>query len=84
MAGFDLTFSPSKSVSTAWALADADTKMVIYDCHRRAIEVVLTYAEKEVFCSRSGSGGVVQEDIEGVVAAALTPLGFEVGGPPTP
>ena len=29
VAGFDLTFSPSKSVSTAWALADRATKAVI-------------------------------------------------------
>ena len=29
VAGFDLTFSPSKCVSTAWALADEDTKAVI-------------------------------------------------------
>ena len=72
MAGFDLTFSPSKSVSVAWALADPDTKAVIYDCHRRAIDVVLTYAEREVFHSRSGKGGVVQEDVEGVVATAFT------------
>jgi hypothetical protein len=72
VAGFDLTFSPSKSVSTAWALADRDTKEQIYACHRRAIEVVLTYAEREVFHSRSGTNGVVQEDIEGVVAAAFT------------
>jgi conjugative relaxase-like TrwC/TraI family protein len=81
VAGFDLTFSPSKSVSTAWALADAETKTVIYDCHRRAIEVVLTYAEKEVFCSRSGTGGVVQEDIEGVVAAAFTHWDSRSGDP---
>ncbi|MGH9067801.1 MAG: relaxase domain-containing protein, partial [Acidimicrobiales bacterium] len=30
VAGFDLTFSPSKSVSVAWALADEGTKAVIY------------------------------------------------------
>ena len=72
VAGFDLTFSPSKSVSTAWALADRETKAEIYACHRRAIEVVLTYAEREVFHSRSGTNGVVQEDVEGVVAAAFT------------
>jgi conjugative relaxase-like TrwC/TraI family protein len=81
VAGFDLTFSPSKSVSTAWALADAETKAVIYDCHRRAIEVVLTYAEEEVFSSRSGTGGVVQEDIEGVVAAAFTHFDSRSGDP---
>ena len=81
MAGFDLTFSPSKSVSVAWALADRDTKAQIYACHRRAIEVVLTYAEREVFHSRSGTNGVVQEDIEGVVAAAFTHWDSRAGDP---
>jgi conjugative relaxase-like TrwC/TraI family protein len=81
VAGFDLTFSPSKSVSAAWALADRDTKEQIYACHRRAIEVVLTYAEREVFHSRSGTNGVVQEDIEGVVAAAFTHWDSRAGDP---
>ena len=81
VAGFDLTFSPSKSVSTAWALADRDTKARIYACHRQAIEVVLTYAEREVFHSRSGTNGVVQEDVEGVVAAAFTHWDSRAGDP---
>ena len=81
MAGFDLTFSPSKSISTAWALADADTKETIAACHRRAIEVVLTYAEREVFHSRSGKNGVVQEDVEGVVATAFTHFDSRAGDP---
>ncbi len=81
VAGFDLTFSPSKSVSTAWALADRDTKEQIYACHRRAIEVVLTYAEREVFHSRSGTNGVVQEDVEGVVATAFTHWDSRAGDP---
>jgi hypothetical protein len=49
VAGFDLTFSPSKSVSVAWAAADADTKAVMYDCHRQAVDFVVAYAEREVF-----------------------------------
>jgi conjugative relaxase-like TrwC/TraI family protein len=81
VAGFDLTFSPSKSISTAWALADADTKATIAACHRRAIEVVLTYAEREVFHSRSGKNGVVQEDVEGVVATAFTHWDSRAGDP---
>jgi conjugative relaxase-like TrwC/TraI family protein len=72
VAGFDLTFSPSKSVSVAWALADSETKAVIYDCHLEAIDYVLSYAERDVFCSRSGPGGIVDEDVTGVVAAAFT------------
>jgi conjugative relaxase-like TrwC/TraI family protein len=81
VAGFDLTFSPSKSVSVAWSLADHDTKEQIYRCHRRAIDVVLAYAEREVFHSRSGTNGVVQEDIDGVVAAAFTHWDSRAGDP---
>jgi conjugative relaxase-like TrwC/TraI family protein len=81
VAGFDLTFSPSKSVSTAWALADRDTKAQIYACHRQAIEKVLSYAEREVLHSRSGTNGVVQEDVEGVVAAAFTHWDSRAGDP---
>jgi conjugative relaxase-like TrwC/TraI family protein len=72
VAGFDLTFSPSKSVSTAWALADEDTKAVIAECHREAIDYVLTYAEAHVFHSRSGASGIVEEDVTGVIAASFT------------
>ncbi len=81
VSGFDLTFSPPKSVSVAWALADEETKSVIYDCHRRAINYVLKYAEREVFHSRSGTNGIVQEDIEGVVATAFTHWDSRAGDP---
>jgi conjugative relaxase-like TrwC/TraI family protein len=81
VAGFDLTFSPSKSVSVAWALADEETRQVIYDCHRRAVDYVLSYAEREVFHSRSGANGIVVEDIEGVIAAAFTHFDSRAGDP---
>jgi conjugative relaxase-like TrwC/TraI family protein len=72
VAGFDLTFSPSKSVSVAWALADEEAKAVIYDCHLRAVEIVLAWTEVNVLRSRSGKNGVVEEDVTGVVATAFT------------
>ncbi|HET9078570.1 MAG TPA: MobF family relaxase [Acidimicrobiales bacterium] len=81
VAGFDLTFSPTKSVSVAWALADPEAKAVIYDCHRRAIDFVLSYAEREVFRSRSGSQGAIEEDVCGVVAAAFTHWDSRAGDP---
>lgn len=59
-------------MSVAWALADEGTKAVIYSCHRRAVSYVLAYAEAEVFRSRSGSNGIVEEDVAGVVAATFT------------
>ena len=42
---------------------------------------MLTYAEREVFHSRSGTNGVVQEDVEGVVAAAFTHWDSRAGDP---
>jgi conjugative relaxase-like TrwC/TraI family protein len=81
VAGFDLTFSPAKSISTIWALADDDTRKVIYACHRKAIEFVLAYAEREIFHSRSGTNGIVQEDVEGVIATAFTHWDNRAGDP---
>jgi conjugative relaxase-like TrwC/TraI family protein len=72
VAGFDLCFSPPKSFSVLWALADDETREVIADCHRKAIDYVISYAEKEVFHSRSGKNGIVEEDITGVIAASFT------------
>ena len=74
VAGFDLTFSLSKSISVAWALGDEETRDVIEKCHREAIEFVLSYAETEVFCSRSGTNGIVSADVTGVIAASFTHL----------
>ncbi|MDH2903786.1 MAG: MobF family relaxase [Actinomycetota bacterium] len=79
--GFDLTFSPSKSVSVAWALADRETRDVIYRCHQAAIAEVLRYGEREVFRTRSGQQGCVEEDIVGVVAASFTHFDSRDGDP---
>ena len=79
--GFDLTFSPSKSVSVAWALADKETREVIYRCHQKAIAEVLAYAEREVFHTRTGQQGCVEEGIVGVVAASFTHFDSRDGDP---
>ncbi|MFI5035580.1 MAG: MobF family relaxase [Acidimicrobiales bacterium] len=79
--GFDLTFSPAKSVSVAWALADHETRDVIYRCHQQAIAEVLAYAEREVFHSRSGQRGCVEEDVVGVIAASFTHFDSRDGDP---
>ena len=79
--GFDLTFSPSKSVSVTWALADKEIREVIYRCHQEAISEVLAYAEREVFHTRTGSQGCVEEDIVGVIAASFTHFDSRDGDP---
>ncbi len=81
VAGFDLTFSAPKSVSVAWALADPATRETIHAAHVQALEFVIAYAERNVFASRSGTGGIVQEDIRGVVAAAFDHWDSRAGDP---
>lgn len=81
VAGFDLTFSAPKSVSVAWAMADDATRARIYAAHRRALEAVIEYGESQVFATRLGKGGVVQEDIRGIVATAFDHWDSRSGDP---
>lgn len=81
VAAFDLTFSVPKSISVMWALADAGTQAIIYQAHLDAIAAVIAYAEKHVFFSRSGTAGVVQEPIEGVIAAMFDHWDSRAGDP---
>jgi conjugative relaxase-like TrwC/TraI family protein len=78
---FDLTFSPSKSVSVAWALGDRATRDVIYRCHQEAIAYVLDYAECEVFRVRAGTNGIVVDETNGVIATAFTHFDSRAGDP---
>jgi TrwC relaxase len=46
VAGYDLTFSPVKSVSTLWAVAEPAVAAVIEHAHRAAVKDALTFIEK--------------------------------------
>ena len=81
VSGLDLTFSAPKSVSVAWALADMATRERIYGAHQHALEFVVEYAEREVFTTRTGRGGVVSEPVRGVVAAAFDHWDSRAGDP---
>ncbi|GAB3059168.1 hypothetical protein GCM10027053_21350 [Intrasporangium mesophilum] len=81
VAAFDLTFSAPKSVSVAWALADQDTRARIRAAHVKALESVIGYAEQQVFATRTGRGGLVSQDVRGVVAAAFDHWDSRAGDP---
>src|SRR4051812_32358163 len=81
VAAFDLTFSAPKSVSVAWGLADEATRQRIYAAHVAATELVIKYAEQNAFATRTGRGGVVSEDVRGVVAAAFDHWDSRAGDP---
>jgi conjugative relaxase-like TrwC/TraI family protein len=81
VAGFDLTFSPVKSVSALWAIADHATQQQIVAAHHEALADVVALMEREVVFTRVGAGGVAQLDTRGVVAAAFDHWDTRSGDP---
>ena len=69
VAGFDLVFSPAKSVSTLWGLGDNDTRKAIEEEHEAAISDTIGYLEREAIATRAGTNGVAQIDVEGGLIA---------------
>src|SRR5262249_29108968 len=60
VSAWDLVFTPAKSVSALWALADAPVREQIEAAHRAAWQSVLDYADAEIALTRRGAGGIAQ------------------------
>lgn len=71
VAGFDLTFSPPKSVSVLWAAADAKGRKLIWRAHHEGVQAALAYLEREAAWSRAGYNGIRQIDTSGWVIAGF-------------
>jgi conjugative relaxase-like TrwC/TraI family protein len=81
VAGYDLTFSPVKSVSALWAVADQSTAAAIERAHRAAIADALRIIEQHALYTRTGTNGVRQVEVRGIVAAAFTHRDSRAGDP---
>jgi DNA primase catalytic core len=81
VAGYDLTFSPVKSVSALWAVADLATAATIERAHRAAVVDALRFIERQALYTRTGANGVRQVDVQGMVAAAFTHRDSRAGDP---
>ncbi len=81
VAGYDLTFSPVKSVSALWALADPPIAADIERAHHAAVTDALGFIEREALFTRLGKGGVRQVEVRGLVAAAFTHRDSRAGDP---
>ncbi|MEV0284106.1 MobF family relaxase [Kribbella sp. NPDC050820] len=81
VAGFDLTFSPVKSVSALWATADVGIQEQIVAAHHEAVADVLSLIEQHAAFTRSGDGGIAQLDTRGVIAAAFDHWDSRSGDP---
>lgn len=81
VAGFDITFSPVKSVSALWAIAPKAAADQIAAAHDKAIDDAVAWLEEHAIFSRLGSGGVRQVDVEGIVGARFTHRESRCGDP---
>ncbi|MFQ1003656.1 MobF family relaxase [Modestobacter sp. SSW1-42] len=81
VAGYDLTFSPVKSVSTLWAIAPPEVAAVIEQAHADAVADTLTWLEDHATYTRVGRNGVAQVEVRGLVAAAFTHRDSRAGDP---
>jgi hypothetical protein len=81
VAGYDLTFSPVKSVSTLWAVANPHIAAQIERAHQAAVRDALTFIERHALFTRQGRNGVRQVNVTGLVAAAFTHRDSRAGDP---
>lgn len=81
VAGYDLTFSPVKSVSALWAIAPLSVSQTIEEAHDAAVADTLAWLEQQAAFTRSGTNGVAQLDTTGLIGAAFTHRDSRAGDP---
>ena len=82
VAGYDLTFSPVKSVSTLWAVADPAVAAVDRTGPSgRRRRTRCAFIEEHALFTRTGPQGIRQVNVRGLVAAAFTHRDSRAGDP---
>ncbi|MFS0083411.1 MobF family relaxase [Corynebacterium striatum] len=81
VSGFDLTFSPAKSVSVAWALSDEKTARRIEKLHHQAVKEAMAWAEDNALFTRVGKQGREQVKTKGFVASEFKHYDTRAGDP---
>ncbi|OFK64770.1 MobF family relaxase [Corynebacterium sp. HMSC074A09] len=81
VSGFDLTFSPAKSVSVAWALSDEKTARRIEALHHQAVSEAIAWAEDNALFTRVGKQGREQVKTKGFIASEFKHYDTRAGDP---
>ena len=68
-AGWDMTFSPPKSVSVLWALSEAPERQMIEHAHRSAVHAATSQLETAAGWARRGRAGATRERTAGLLMA---------------
>jgi conjugative relaxase-like TrwC/TraI family protein len=81
VAGYDLVFTPVKSVSVLWALGDDRVRREVEAAHRSAWRRALAYVQEHAALTRTGRAGVAQINTRGLVVAAFEHRDSRCGDP---
>src|SRR5699024_9037822 len=81
VAGFDLTFSVPKSVSTLWALSGPALQQAIQQAHQQAVNETMAWTEREFIQSRAGKAGVAHVPVKGIIASMFDHWDSREGDP---
>lgn len=81
VAGFDLVFTPVKSVSALWAIAPRELAEQLQGAHDAAVAETLAWLERNAGFSRMGANGLSQVDTEGLIFALFNHRDSRGGDP---
>jgi conjugative relaxase-like TrwC/TraI family protein len=82
VAGYDLVFTPVKSVSVLWGLhPDPAVRAAVRAAHERAVASAVGMLEEHAAFTRTGAGGIAQVDTNGLVAVAFDHYDSRAGEP---
>jgi DNA primase catalytic core len=81
VAGYDLTFSPVKSISALWAVAPREISDAIRAAHEAAVDRTLAWVQAHAAYTRLGAGGVAQVESRGLLVAVFTHRDSRNGDP---
>jgi len=81
VAGFDMVFTPAKSVSVLWGIGDERTRKAIMRAHGEAVEQSLAWVEDNAVFTRTGTDGVEKVDCEGATVAKFVHFDNRAGDP---
>jgi len=81
VAGYDLVFTPQKSVNLLWGLGSERVRDAVAAVHERAVTETLEWVQTEAGKTRRGAGGVRQIDTRGLTIARFDHFDNRTGDP---
>ncbi|MBB3116922.1 MobF family relaxase [Corynebacterium bovis] len=81
VAGYDMVFTPAKSISVLWGIGDEETRQAIMRAHSEAVDDSLQWIEDHALFTRAGTDGVRKIDCDGATVARFVHWDNRAGDP---